>query len=127
MPNVFERRAFPRLRLARTCKVFHPGTQKFLPARTTDVSAYGALLRVDSPRPFQPGEDLEVAVAWDGEPLISGESLMRATIVRTGPGGLADAERSQTVAVQFHAPVREAGGMIAWTRAPDGRRASRIG
>lgn len=113
MTQVFERRAFPRLRLARPCKVFHPGSRKYLPARTADVSAYGALLRVDAPRSLQAGEELEVAVAWDGEPLLSGESLMRATVIRTGPGGLADADRAQTVAVQFHAPVRRAAHLAA--------------
>ncbi|MCC6675648.1 MAG: PilZ domain-containing protein [Phycisphaerales bacterium] len=113
MPQVFERRSFPRLRITRSCKVFHPGTQKFLPARTTDVSAYGALLRIDSPRALQPGEELDIAVAWDGEPILPQECLMRATVVRTGPGTLADAERCQTVAVRFRTPVREAAHLAA--------------
>lgn len=113
MPQVFERRTFPRLRITRSCKVFHLGTQRFLAARTADVSAYGALLRIDSPRTLQPGEELDIAVAWDGEPLLPEEALKRATIIRTGPGALSDSERCQTVAVQFHSPVREAAHLAA--------------
>lgn len=113
MPQIFERRAFPRHRITRACKVFHPGTQKFLPARTTDVSAYGALLRVDSPRTLQPGEPLDIAVAWDGESILPHDRLMRAIVIRQGPGRLADAERSQTVAVRFQAPVSRAAHLAA--------------
>lgn len=113
MATIFERRAFPRHRITRPCKVFHPGTQRFLPARTSDVSAYGALLRIDSPRTLQAGEALDIAVAWDGEPLLPEGALMRATVVRLGPATLADSNRTQTVAVRFTAPVREAAHLAA--------------
>lgn len=113
MSQIFERRAFPRHRITRPCKVFQPATQKFIPARTADVSAYGALLRIDSPRTLQPGEALDIAVAWDGEPLLSRQSLMRATVIRLGPSTIAEAERCQTVAVRFSAPVREAAHLAA--------------
>lgn len=113
MSQVFERRAFPRFQVARPCKVFHRNSQRYLAARTTDVSAYGALLRVDAPRPLQAGEELDVAVAWEEQPLLARESLMRATVVRLGPSMIADADRCQTVAVRFIAPVREAAYLAA--------------
>lgn len=113
MSKIFERRAFPRFQVTRPCKVFHRNSQRYLAARTTDVSAYGALLRVDSPRLMQAGEELDVAVAWEDQTMLPRESLVRATVVRLGPSTIADADRCQTVAVRFTAPVREAAYLAA--------------
>lgn len=111
MPQIFERRAFPRLRISRACKVFRPNTQRYLAARTSDVSAYGALLHVDTPRLLQPGEELQIAVAWHDQPVLAGESLVLAHVVRLGQPSLSDG--GQTVAVKFSAPVREAAHLAA--------------
>jgi hypothetical protein len=102
MPVARERRQHARQVVSRPCTVFRRRTQRFVGARTVDISPGGALVEVTSPRPLVEGETIDVGVAWTSSPVISGQSLVEAKVVRIveqRPG-------VQTVAVRFdHADV----------------------
>jgi hypothetical protein len=94
-------RRHARVMLTRACKVYHHATRRYLPARTLDVSISGSLLTVDTPRTMKPGEELDLVVSWNDEPLLHAESMVAARVVRTH----ASDGYHQTVGVQFEAPL----------------------
>lgn len=102
MPAARERRQHARQVVTRPCTLFRRRTQRFVAARTVDISHGGALVEVESPRPLVEGETIDVGVAWTSSPLITQDSLVEAKVVRVveqRPG-------RQTVAVRFdHADV----------------------
>lgn len=92
-----ERREHVRLDVARPCKVFRPGPNRFEAAQTTNVSVGGALIEVISSRPISAGEMIDVGVAWSSQAVLRSGSLVRGRVVRVsnaGPG-------RQGVAVRF--------------------------
>lgn len=92
-----ERRVAARQAVTRPCTLFRRRTQRFVGARTRDISAGGALIEVHSPRPLVEGETIDVGVAWTASPVLTGSSLIEAKIVR-----VTDEEPGrQLVAVQF--------------------------
>ena len=110
-----ERRRSPRNPVERLCKVFHGPTRRYLTAVTRDVSAGGALVTVESPRPLQVGDTIEVLIAWHHRAILSSSDQIEATVTRTLFQGA-----KQIVAIRF-APceaAEHAGKMsVAVTRA----------
>jgi hypothetical protein len=95
-----DRRLTRRLSVSKPCKVFRRGTQRYLAARTNDVSAGGASLEVESSRAVSAGERLDVGVAWSRSPILLEDALVEARVVRVG----AFSEGRQFVAVAFDVP-----------------------
>lgn len=91
-----ERRVNPRVIVTKACKVLHVATRKYLPAKTCDVSSGGALLRITTPRPLVPGEEIQVFIAWDNRNLLSTGEQVRAHVMRTYFDGV-----EQVVGVRF--------------------------
>jgi c-di-GMP-binding flagellar brake protein YcgR len=104
MATTRERRLNARQTVTRPCTLFRRRTQRFVAAQTVDISAGGALVEVQSPRPLVEGETIDVGVAWTASPVISQRTLIEAKVVR-----IVDAHPEsgrQTVAVRFdHADV----------------------
>lgn len=95
-PAIDERRQHYRVPIAKPCKVFHPATRRYLPGRTTDVSAGGALLRVNAPRPLVPGDEIEMYIAWNNRSLLTTSEQMRGRVTRTLFDG-----NEQIIAIEF--------------------------
>lgn len=98
--TTIDRRLTPRINMSKPCKVFRRGTQRYLAARTNDVSAGGASLAIESPRAVSAGERLDVGVAWSRSPIVLEDALVEARVIRVG----AFADNRQFVAVAFDVP-----------------------
>lgn len=96
-PAARERRRHDRLALARACKLRAQRDLRYQPARTRDISAGGALLELDSPRPLAEGQSIAIAIDFAGRSLLTQEQVVEAKVVRAGPV----LNRRQTVAVAF--------------------------
>lgn len=92
-----DRRQHARTPIDRPCKVYHRASRQYLPARTCDLSSGGALIRIDSARPINPGDELDVFIAWGKKPVVNSGELVPAKVIRVA----ASLERHQAVAVQF--------------------------
>lgn len=91
-----DRRGTPRMQVERLCKVFHEPTRRYLTGVTRDVSAGGALVTVESPRPLQVGDSIEILIAWHHRAILSSSDQIEARVIRT----LFEGAR-QVVAVRF--------------------------
>lgn len=80
-----ERRRHARYTVVRPCKVRDCRTLVYSPGETSDVSAGGALLRIDRVRPIMPGDELEVAVAWTPGAILGSETMVKARVRRVVP------------------------------------------
>lgn len=98
-----DRRKHARHLAARLCKVYQPATGRYSPARTIDLSAGGALLEINMPRPLEPGDEIDVALAWVCAGVLEGGSMIRARVVRVQVGE----EGRRVVAVEYARPVEE--------------------
>jgi c-di-GMP-binding flagellar brake protein YcgR len=96
-----DRRRHPRLDLAAPCKVYHPASRRFAAARTKNVSAGGALLRVETGRPLMPGEPIDVALSLEPKPLLQSVSMIAARVIRSLPIG----DNAQELAVRFEREI----------------------
>ena len=99
-----ERRKFERTPTVRPCKVRDRRMLLFSPGQTCDVSQGGLLLRVDRARPFAPGDQIDVVVAWSHDALVRGEAMSRATVKRVTPMDC----HHQAIAVEFETPAQQA-------------------
>ncbi|MBX9736643.1 MAG: PilZ domain-containing protein [Phycisphaerales bacterium] len=92
-----DRRRHARLNMTRPCKVVVRSAQRFLAARTTNVSVTGALIEVLADRPLSVGEVIDVAISWNDAPIVRSSELVTAEITRAlvGPSG------TQTIGVRF--------------------------
>jgi hypothetical protein len=97
MATTMERRLHARQNVTRPCTLFRRRTQRFVAARTCDVSSGGALIEIESARPLVEGETLDVGIAWTPSPVLSSNSLVEAKIVRI----LQRDATHQLVAVRF--------------------------
>lgn len=96
-----DRRRYPRIDLAAPCKVYHPASRRFAAARTRNLSAGGALLRVETGRPLMPGESIDVALSLEPKPLLQSISMIPSRVIRSLPVG----DNAQELAVQFERPI----------------------
>lgn len=97
-----DRRQFPRFDISRPCKLYHAATGRYLPGRTRNLSAGGALVDVDTPRDFAEGESLELAIAWTRRALLPADALVEAKVMRTVASlVLPDGTTRRTLGVSF--------------------------
>lgn len=92
-----ERRQHDRQTVTKPCKVFHRPSHRYASASTLNVSTTGLLLQIDSPRLFQPGEEVDVVVAWLRTAVLPTDRLVHGRVVRA----LGLEGDCQTVAIQF--------------------------
>lgn len=99
-----DRRQFARQSMEdRPAKVRRSVDGRYLPARTVDLSAGGALLKLDWPSQVGVGESLEVTVAaHPREAVVPAKRLQSATVVRK-----LDYAGRPCVAVAFAEPQTE--------------------
>jgi len=97
MSLTLERRRHARLPVERPCKVFHHPSRTYLAASTCDLSESGAMIRVDNPRALNPGDEIDVLIAWSTAPVLQKSRAITGSIVRV-PGSFA---RHQFIAVKF--------------------------
>ncbi len=91
-----ERRRHTRWTLERPCKVRRASSITFEPARTVNVAPGGARIVVMGEKSYVIGDRVEMAVAWDSEPVVSRENLLIGRVVRVNLS-----ESGQTLAIQF--------------------------
>lgn len=99
-----DRRQFSRWLLDRPVKICLAKGGHYLPGKTRDVSAGGALLELDYPTLLPLGRTVKIAVAWEKEALVTSSAMIEATVVRNlGHGG------RQVIALQFDEPIEVSG------------------
>ncbi len=112
-----ERRLSPRVHAAYAAKVFDRRADRYHPAQTCDLSASGALLKVQRSMPIHKGDLLDVTITTDDETsrVLALEDFMPARVVRV----TAIDRFSQAIAVQFNAaadmPAQQADNPIIET------------
>lgn len=92
-----ERRQSPRVPAEIECKLIRPDATRYMQARTADLSTTGALLVIEAGAPLYVGEQVLVALAWDGGALLEADALVSARVVRAGRYSM----RLQPVALRF--------------------------
>lgn len=80
-----ERRRHNRDIMVRPCKLRDRRSLLFAAGETHDVSPGGAMVRIDSARSFSPGDEVDVAIAWNHDPVLASEGLVRARVRRVLP------------------------------------------
>lgn len=96
-PQDRDRRRHPRRPVAKPCKVFAPGLNRYLAGESENLSAGGALLEIDGGAGLGIGDELNLAIGWSASPIVSSDSLRRGQVVRVSA---VDASR-RAVAVAF--------------------------
>ena len=97
MATTSDRRHDARLELSRPVKVKCLLTGRYLPGRSRNLSAGGALLEIDHPSLLVPGQRVMIGVAHTRQDVIlAAEDMTPATVVRS-----AGLQGTQTVAIQF--------------------------
>ena len=79
-----ERRADPRVQIARPCKIYVPKIGRYLSGTTWDLSAGGALLEVHRPDVLLPGDHLYVGIALKRrQAILRAGDMFSAHVVRS--------------------------------------------
>ncbi|HED53381.1 MAG TPA: PilZ domain-containing protein [Phycisphaerales bacterium] len=102
-----ERRRHTRWPLDRPCKIRRASSITFEPATTCNVSPGGIRLLVTGEKRFATGDRVELAVAWQSQPVVRGDSVLVGRVVRVGP-----ALRGQSVAIAFEQATSLDGAML---------------
>ncbi len=97
MTHTIERRRHERNIMVRPCKLRDRRSLLFSAGETHDVSSSGAMLRVDSARSFSPGDEVDLAVAWNHDAILAADGLVRARVRRVIPIDF----HHQSLAVEF--------------------------
>ncbi len=95
-----DRRRFPRVDLARACKLRIGPSVSYRPGVTADLSAGGVLVTVEGNDRFEVGAPVLLAVSWHGHPTVTHGETIPARIVRVEPG-----EDRTSLALAFKTPI----------------------
>lgn len=95
--HIHDRRKHRRFNVERPGKVLRRSTQKYVAARSADLSFTGARLEVDSERPFEVGEIVDIGLALTRKAVMPTTDLIRGIVVRTSA---IDGQR-QSVAIRY--------------------------
>ena len=96
-----DRRRHPRRPLSAACKVRDAEALRYAVAHTLDLSEGGALMSLETARPLIEGQDVSVAIDFEGRAVLTQGQMVEAKVVRAGPV----LNRRQTVALSFRVPV----------------------
>lgn len=107
-----DRRADPRIQIARPCKVFVPKIDRYLAGTTWNLSASGALLEINRSEHLRPGDHLYVGIALKRrQAILRASEMFSAQVVRsfqTTRDRTALAVRFDITAATVAAPARRA-------------------
>ena len=92
-----DRRRHERVPLVRRGKLRAPGWVRFAPFDTANISISGVLLSVDAALPLKAGDHIELAIAFDDEPILVSEHAVRAIVRRVTPINHA----TQAIGIEF--------------------------
>jgi hypothetical protein len=113
-----DRRRHTRTDIVRPAKVRGSRTLAYTPAYTVNLSASGALLRLSRAASLAPGDELELLIAWDAQPVLPRAGAVTGTVRRvtkpTPPEqGEADdaAPTGPLVAIEFLRPAISVGSV----------------
>ncbi|HMN42099.1 MAG TPA: PilZ domain-containing protein [Phycisphaerales bacterium] len=95
--DINDRRSHRRFSVERPGKMFHPASRQFVPAMSRDVSFAGALLEVETDRPFEAGEPIDVGLSLNNRAVVPASALLHGIVVRSEALG----EHRQLVAVRY--------------------------
>ncbi|MEO0632066.1 MAG: PilZ domain-containing protein [Planctomycetota bacterium] len=95
-----ERRRYPRVDLARACKLRIGPSLYYRPGVTSDVSAGGVRVTVDGDIDDEVGSTVLLAVSWHGHPTVTHGETIPARVVRVERG-----EDRSSVALAFESPI----------------------
>ncbi|MBY0457330.1 MAG: PilZ domain-containing protein [Gemmataceae bacterium] len=70
------------MQIQKAVKAYVPSTRQYVGGATADVSIGGVLLELNSARPLNIGDRIDVGVAWTGAPILPGERLVPSRVVR---------------------------------------------
>lgn len=87
--------------MARACKVRDAEALRYATAHTLDVSEGGALVVLETARPVSEGQEVSLAIDFEGRSVLTQGQMVEAKVVRAGPV----LNRRQTVALAFRVPV----------------------
>ena len=104
MTTAQDRRRCARQNVERPCKVLDYSSLRYIPGQTCNVSASGALLRIDSSREIKPGDRLDVAVSWGRDAVMASSAMIPASVVRI----VSATARHQSVALSFERELNTA-------------------
>lgn len=79
------RRQHHRFNLVRSSKLYRRASNTYVPAKTINLSVGGALLEAAAARPFEPGEVVDIGVAFRPDrsgAVIGNDAMMQAIVVR---------------------------------------------
>jgi len=96
-PQGADRRRHTRMYVRKPCKIFHFGSQLYIPASTHDFSVGGAMVWLDAGRQLSVGDDISVIVGWNSGAVVRQDSSIPGRVLRiiSMDGG------RQAAAVQF--------------------------
>lgn len=92
-----DRRRHTRMYVRKPCKIFHFGSQLYIPASTHDFSVGGAMVWLDAGRQLSVGDEISVIVGWNSGAVVRQDSSIPGRVLRiiSMDGG------RQAAAVQF--------------------------
>lgn len=96
-----DRRRHMRRQSAHCCKLKQAESLRYVTAHTQDLCEGGALLTLETSRPMAEGQDVSIAIDFQGRAVLTQAQMVEAKIVRAGPV----LNRLQTVAIAFRVPV----------------------
>lgn len=80
-----EKRRFDRKTVVKRCKVCLPGRPTAATGETTNVSESGCLVRLGRNGNLKVGDEVRIAIAWDGEGVVREDKLVTAKVRRVVP------------------------------------------
>lgn len=92
-----DRRRHARRSMTRACKLRHAEALRYASAQTRDLSEGGALLTIETTRPLSQGQDITIAIDFEGRAILTQSQMIEAKVVRAGPV----LNHRQTIAVAF--------------------------
>lgn len=67
----------------RSAKLFCPQNGRFLAGRTVNISAGGVLVEIDASEPIEPGDEIQMTIAFGDRFIVPMSELVPGSIVRT--------------------------------------------
>ncbi len=93
-----DRRAHEREPVQRPCKLYIPRTARYLRASTRNMGDGGALLQLEQPAVFEPGDRMFLGIASRRrQPVLASKDMVEARVVRV----VTTAADGVTLAVRF--------------------------
>lgn len=80
-----DRRRHERVPLVKRGRLRAPGWVRFAPFHTSDISVSGVLICLSSEHALKTGDEIELAIAFGDEPILSSDTTTMAVVRRVNP------------------------------------------